>query len=155
MKEFQILSNCFSASNQIIMLFMFVWVFWGFFVFVFAFIYLVDFSPEFDYFLPSILLGGICFFFFCSRTFRCAVKLLIYVLCSFFLEALRAVSFPLSTAFIVSHKIGCALPSFSLNSKKSLISFFTFSLVKLSLSRTLLNFHVYVDFLSYIFFFCY
>jgi hypothetical protein len=26
--------------------------------------YLVDFSPEFDYFLPSIPLGWICFFLF-------------------------------------------------------------------------------------------
>jgi hypothetical protein len=33
-------------------------------------------------------------------------------------------SFPLSTAFIVSHKFGCVVSSFSLNSKKSLISLF-------------------------------
>jgi hypothetical protein len=46
----------------------------------------------------------------------------VYALSSFFLEALRAMSFPLRTAFIVSHKFGYAVPSFSLNSKKSLIS---------------------------------
>jgi hypothetical protein len=33
-------------------------------------------------------------------------------------------SFPLTTAFIVSHKFGYVVPSFSLNSTKSLISLF-------------------------------
>ena len=37
--------------------------------------YLVDFSPEFDYFLPSTPLS--VFASFCSRAFRCAVKLLV------------------------------------------------------------------------------
>ena len=41
-----------------------------------------------------------------------------------FLEALRSISFPLSTACIVSHKFGYVVPSFSLNSKRSLISLF-------------------------------
>jgi hypothetical protein len=39
---------------------------------------------------------------FCSTAFSCAVKLLVYALSSFFSEALRAVSFHLSTAFMVS-----------------------------------------------------
>jgi hypothetical protein len=81
---------------------------------------------------------------FCSRAFRCAVKLLVYALSSFFLEALRAMSFPLRTAFIVSHKFGYVVASFSLNSKKSLISFFISSLTKLSLSRVFFSFQVYV-----------
>jgi hypothetical protein len=42
----------------------------------------------------------------------------------FLYEALRAMCFPPSTAFIVSHKFEYGLPSFSLNSKKSLISLF-------------------------------
>jgi hypothetical protein len=48
---------------------------------------------------------------FCSRAFRCAVKLLEYDLSNFFMETLRAMSYHLSTAFIVSHKfcICCAL----------------------------------------------
>ena len=46
-----------------------------------------------------LLLFGI-FASFCSRAFRCVVKLLVYALSIFFLEALRAMSFPLSTAFI-------------------------------------------------------
>ena len=50
-----------------------------------------------------LLLLGI-FTSFCSRAFRCAVKLLVYALFSFFLEALRAMSFSLTIAFIVSHK---------------------------------------------------
>ena len=43
---------------------------------------------------------------FCSRAFRCGVKLLVKPLSRFFLEALRAMSLPLRTAFIVSHKFG-------------------------------------------------
>ena len=80
---------------------------------------LVDFTPEFDYFLPLLLLGEVAFFF--SRAFRCVVKLLVCALYRFFLEALRAMSFPLRNAFIVSHKFGYVVPSFSLNSKNSLI----------------------------------
>ena len=49
----------------------------------------------------------------------CCHSLLVYVLNSIFLEALRAMSFPLRTAFIVSHKLGYVVASFSLNSKKS------------------------------------
>ena len=45
-----------------------------------------------------LLLGE--FAYFCSNAFRCAVKLLVYALSSFFLEALRAMSFPLRNAFI-------------------------------------------------------
>ena len=40
---------------------------------------------------------------FCSRAFIHVVKLLLYALSSFFLEAPRAMSFPLSTDLIVSH----------------------------------------------------
>jgi hypothetical protein len=72
------------------------------------------------------------------------------ILSSFFLEALRAMSFPLTNAFIVSHKFGYVVASFSLNSKKSLISFFISSLIKISLSRVLFSFHVNVDFLIFI-----
>jgi hypothetical protein len=69
------------------------------------------------------------------------------MLSSFFLEALGAMSFPLRTAFIVSHKFGYVVASFSLNSKKPLISFFISSLTKVSLSRVLFSFHLNVGFL--------
>jgi hypothetical protein len=59
-------------------------------------------------------------------------------------------SFSLSTAFTVSYKFGYVVPLFSLNSKKSLISFFISSLTKLSLNRELLSFHVYVGFLLFL-----
>ena len=59
---------------------------------------------------------------------------------------LRAMSFPLRSAFIVSHKFEYVVAYFSLNSKKSLISFFPSSLTKLSLSGALFSFHVYVCF---------
>ena len=87
------------------------------------------------------------FSYFCSRAFRYAAKLLVCAPSRFFLEALRAMSFPLSSAFIVSHKVGYVVPSFSLNSKKSLISFFISSLKYLQLSRTFFSFHMYVGFL--------
>ena len=53
---------------------------------------------------PLLLLGVFASFY--SRAFRCTVKLLVYAFSSFFLEALRAMCFPLTTAFIVSHKSG-------------------------------------------------
>jgi hypothetical protein len=57
---------------------------------------------------------------FCSRSYRCAIKLLVYAL--FFLEALRGMSFPRRTVFIVSHKFGYIVHLFSLSSKNSLFS---------------------------------
>ena len=85
-----------------------------------------------------LLLGEFTSFSF--RVSRCAVRLLMYALSSFFLEALSAMSFSLSTVFIVSHKFGYVVASFSLNCKKSLISFFVSSLAKVSLSRVLFSF---------------
>ena len=82
--------------------------------------HLVDSSPEFDYFLLST--PPCKFAFFCSRAFRCAVKLLVCALSGFFVVAFRAVGFLCGTTFIVSHKFGYIFPSFSLNSKKCLIS---------------------------------
>ena len=68
-----------------------------------------------------LLLGEFASFY--SRAFRCAIKLLVYALSSFLLEALRAMSFPVRTVLIVSHRFGYVVVSFSLNSTKSLISF--------------------------------
>jgi hypothetical protein len=64
-----------------------------------------------------LLLGLIASFY--SRGFSCSVKLLVYALSSFFLEAFKAMSFLLSTAFFGSHSFGYVVASFSLNSKKS------------------------------------
>ena len=55
----------------------------------------------------------------------------------------------ISTAFIVCQSFGYVVPLFSLKSKKSLISFFIFSLTKLPLNRVLLSFHVYVGLLLF------
>jgi hypothetical protein len=49
----------------------------------------------------------------------------------------------------VSHKFGYVVASFSLNSKKSLVAFFIFSLNKLSLIRVFFSFHVTVGFLLF------
>jgi hypothetical protein len=92
-----------------------------------------------------LLLGEFASFF--SIAFRCAVKLLVYASSSFFLEALRDMTFPLRIVFIASHKFEYVVPSFSLNSRKSLISFFISSLTKVSLSRAFISFHLYVGFL--------
>ena len=79
---------------------------------------------------------------FGSRAFACAVKMLVYARSSIFLETLRTMSFWFWTAFILSHKFGYIVASFSLNFKKS--NFFITSLIKLSLSGVLFSFHVYV-----------
>jgi len=103
------------------------WFCW-FFLYLFLFL-LVVFSPEFHYFQPSTPL---CLFSsFISRDFRYAVMLLMYALCSFILEALRAKSFPVSKVYIVSHNFAYVVLSLSLNSKKLFISFFISSLTKL------------------------
>ena len=91
-----------------------------------------------------LLLGEFASFF--SRAFRCVVKLLVCALSRFFLKALIAMSFPLRNAFIVSQRFGYVVASFSLNSKKSLISFFIPSLTKVSLRRVLFSFHVLLAF---------
>ena len=70
------------------------------------------------------LLGVFASFY--SRAFRYAVKLVVYDLSSFLMEALRVVSFPLSNAFLMSYKFWYVIPSLLLNSKKTLISFFIF-----------------------------
>ena len=74
---------------------------------------------------------------FSSRAFRCLVKLLERVHSMQFMKSLNTMNFPLSTAFIVSHKFGYVVHWFSLNSRKPLIYFFIFSLTQLSLSRKL------------------
>jgi hypothetical protein len=63
----------------------------------------------------------------CSWALWHVVRLLEYVLDKFFLEALRAMNFLLTTAFTLAHKFGYVLLSFSLNFKASLISFFLFT----------------------------
>jgi hypothetical protein len=107
---------------------------------IFFFFFLKELSPGlvdslYSFFVSTwlnsalILIISCCVLFslfdsFCSRAFRCAVKLLVYALSSFFLEKLRAMSFPLRTAPIVSCNFGYVVHSLSLNSKKSLISVF-------------------------------
>jgi len=81
-------------------------------------------------------------FSFHSSAFRCTVKILACALCIFVLAYLTAMKFPLRVALIVSHKNCYVVASISLDSKKSLISFFTSSLTKVSLSRVLFSFHV-------------
>ena len=117
-----------------------------------GFIYLVDFLKEPAHGLvdlcivpfvstwfisaPSLIISCLLhllgeFASFCCRASRYAVRLVVYGPSCFFLEALRAMSFPLRTASIVFHECGYIVASFSLNSKKSLIYFFISSLTKL------------------------
>jgi hypothetical protein len=77
-----------------------------------------------------LLLFGVLFkknyLFIFYNAFRCTFKLLVGKLSNFFMEALSGMNFPLNTAFIVSHKFGYVAPSFSLNYRKSFISFLLF-----------------------------
>ena len=100
-------------------------------------------QPWIDYFLPSMPVGCVCFF--CSRAFRCACKLIVWDLSDFFMKVLSAMNFPLSTTFIVSHKFGYVVHSFSLNSRKSLISFIISAMTQWSLSKELFSFHNFKD----------
>ena len=72
---------------------------------------------------------------FRSRDFRYTVKLLVWDMYNFFVKALSAMNFPLSSAFIVSHKFLYIVPTFSLKSMKSLIFFCITSLTQRLLSR--------------------
>jgi hypothetical protein len=101
---------------------------------------MIDFSPEFSYFLLCIFTS------FWIRAFRYIFNLLVWQLSNFFMKALSAMYFFLSTAFIVSHKFVYILPSFSLNLKKSLISLF---LHWPSYHWQLFSFHGYVGFLLF------
>jgi hypothetical protein len=63
----------------------------------------------------------------CQAACACSLQLVVWLVwfyflfvCLFVLEALRAMGFPLSTAFIVTHKFGFVVASFSLNSKKKI-----------------------------------
>jgi hypothetical protein len=58
-------------------------------------------------------------------------------------------SFPLRIDFLLSHNFGYVVASFSLNSKKTLISFFISFLSRVSLSRVLFSFHMNVGFLLF------
>jgi hypothetical protein len=80
--------------------------------------YFVDFSSEFDYILLSSPLGVFASFY--CRAFRCSVKLLVKDLFNFFKIAVADMNFPLSTVFILSHQFVYSVPSFSVNSRKSL-----------------------------------
>jgi hypothetical protein len=85
------------------------------------------FPPTWLILAPSLIISC-CLLFgvfssFSSGAFRYAIKQLVCAHSSFFLEALRAMGFSLITAFPVFHKFGYVLPSYKLNSKKSLISF--------------------------------
>ena len=60
---------------------------------------------------PLLLLG--VFASFCSKAFRCAVKLLVLGLSNFFMKLLSAMNFSLNTAFTISYKFGYTMSSFS------------------------------------------
>ena len=70
---------------------------------------------------------------------------------SFFMNVLNAVDFSLHTAFIVVYKFGYVMPSFSLYSRKSFITFLISSLIQYSSNRELFSFHEFVGFLLFLF----
>ena len=64
-----------------------------------------------------------------SSCFRCRVRLFISLFSCFLRYAYIALNFPLSTAFIVSHRFWVVVFSFSLVSMHILISFLIFSVI--------------------------
>ena len=66
----------------------------------------------------------------------------------FFMWALSAMYFPLSTAFIVSHRFGYVMSLFLLNSRKTLIFFFISYLTRGWYSSWVFSFHEFVGFLG-------
>jgi hypothetical protein len=60
-----------------------------------------------------LLLDIFASFYFTTFIWAVMCMCYVYALFSFNLKALRVMSFPLSTAFIVSHKFGYVVPSFS------------------------------------------
>ena len=96
-------------------------------------------------FLPPVLCA-VVFAYFYSRVFRCVVKFLMWSHpCPTLV--LSGMNFPFS---IVTHKSGYDVSTFSLHSRKSLIPFFISSMSKLSLSKQLYSFHVFVGFLLFL-----
>ena len=95
------------------------WVYWFFIFYLFLIYWFLTLNLIISCHL--LLLG--MFASFHSRAFRC-FKLLVWDLSNVLMKALSAMNFPFSTAFIVSHKFGYVVPSFSLKSKKSLLSLF-------------------------------
>ena len=85
--------------------------------------YCIDYSPQFDYFCYLLLLSELASF--CSTQFRCAIKLLGWD-CSNFLwrHLVQWTYWQLIIIFILFHKFEYIVHSFSLNSRKSLISSF-------------------------------
>jgi hypothetical protein len=67
--------------------------------------------------VPVIYSSWVYVLLLCSRALWTAIKLLAWDLFSFFMKAFSANS-SLNSAFVVSHKFGYAVPSFSLNSRK-------------------------------------
>jgi hypothetical protein len=71
---------------------------------------LIEFRPDFYYFLSYTHLWYACIFF--PRVFRFIFKFLLQELSNYFMEVLIALNFPLSTAFIVSRNFDSILISF-------------------------------------------
>lgn len=88
-----------------------------------------NFSPEFDYFLLSILLGIIPFF-----VFRCTVKLLVFDISIFFV-GIQCYDLASQNHLHVLHKIGYIVYSFSFNFRTSSIC------LLVSILTHKLNFH--------------
>jgi len=92
--------------------------FWFFWFFLWSSLILLGWFQFWVWLFLAFYSSWVYYLPFCCRTFKCAVKLLIYALSCFFLQALRAMCFPISTAFIVSHKFGYVVTSNYENNRK-------------------------------------
>jgi hypothetical protein len=90
-------------------------------------------------------MGFACSYF--SRSLKCSIRLFIWDLSVLLIYELIAINFPLWTAFAVSHRFWWIVFSFSLTSRKLLISSFISLVTHWSLSNVLFNFQLFAYFL--------
>ena len=107
----------------------------------------IDCNPEFDYFLTST--HPTLAFSFSFRAYRCVVNLILWEISNLIMNALSAMNIPRKTVFNVFFILGYAAHSLSLNSRKSLSSFFISALFQLLFRKELFSFHEFVGFLLF------
>lgn len=100
--------------------------------------YFFDFCPDLYYFIIFTVLGLLYFHF--SKTQRYKMSLSIYDISDYLMQTLRSTCFPHRTSFIVSHRFGSTMISFSFNSRIFLFLLYFFDAI---FSSLLFNFCIF------------
>ena len=123
---------CILSKNQLLALLIFAMVSFLSFAFISALIFKIYFFQlTLGFFISSF-----------STCFRCRVWLFIWLFSYFLSYACIAMSFPLSTAFTVSHRIWVVVFLFSFISMHTLISFLISSVICWLFSSVLFSLHM-------------